>query len=131
MGKTESVNAIHFYMHDNMDEIFDEKGNTFLAMRKIQWCKPDAEPDPDKAKLELRKWHMKSEGETPGKGFSFLTEEGPHELTDVLISNGYGHTKDILELLRDRDDFEESVKAIYGSDKDDDEYFDPREALLY
>ena len=29
MGKTESVNAIHFYMHDNMDEIFDEKGNTF------------------------------------------------------------------------------------------------------
>ena len=74
---------------------------------------------------------MKSEGETPGKGFSFLTEEGPHELTDVLISNGYGHTKDILELLRDRDDFEESVKSIYGSDKDDDEYFDPREALLY
>ena len=45
MGKTESVNAIHFYMHDNMDEIFDEKGNTFLAMRKIQWCKPDVEPD--------------------------------------------------------------------------------------
>ena len=131
MGKTESVNAIHFYMHDNMDEIFDEKGNTFLAMRKIQWCKPDAEPDPDKAKLELRKWHMRSEGETPGKGLSFLTEEGPHELVDVLLYNGYGHTKDILEILKDRDDFKESVKSIYGSDKDDDEYFDPREALLY
>ena len=119
-----------FYMHDGIDEIFDEKGNVFLAMRKIQWAKEGAEPDPEKGKLELRKWHMKSEGETPGKGFSFLTEEGPHELTDVLISNGYGHTKDILELLRDRDDFEESVKSIYGSDKDDDEYFDPRKALL-
>ena len=130
MGKTELVNAILFYMHDNIDEIFDKKGNTFLAMRKIQWCKPDAEPDPDKAKLELRKWHMRSEGETPGKGFSFLTEEGPHELTDVSISNGYGHTKDILELLRDRDDFEESVKSIYGSDKDDDEYLKKKKKLL-
>ena len=24
MGKVESINAIHFYMHDNVDEIFDE-----------------------------------------------------------------------------------------------------------
>ena len=124
------IEPLIFYMHDGVDEIFDEKGNVFLAMRKIQWCKEGSEPDPEKAKLELRKWHMKSDGETPSKGFSFLTEEGPHELTDVLISNGYGHTKDILELLRDRDDFEESVKSIYGSDKDDDEYFDPRKALL-
>ena len=121
-----------FYMHDGIDEIFDEKGNVFLAMRKIQWAKEGAEPDPEKGKLELRKWHMKPEGERASRGFSFLTEEGPHELANVLVSNGYGHTQDILERLKDRPDFQDSLKAIYNesSDQDDDEYFDPREALL-
>lgn len=129
MGKVSDV--ITFYAHDDMDEIFDEKGNVFLSMRKIQWCKPGEEPDPEKAKLELRKWHMKSDGETPSKGFAFLTEEGPHELVNVLVSNGYGYTKDILLKLKERDDFEESVKSIYDEvDHDDDEYFDPRETLL-
>lgn len=130
MAKVEKMNAITFYTHDGMDEIFDERGNVFLAMRKVQWCKPGAEPDPEKGKLELRRWHMKPEGETPSKGFSFLTEEGPNELVNVLVSNGYGHTKDILMRLKERNDFEESVKAIYDEVDHDDEYFDPREALL-
>ena len=129
MGKVESINAIHFYMHDNVDEIFDEKGNVFLAMRKIQWCKPDVEPDPEKGKLELRKWHMTAEGERASKRFSFLTEESPHELAKVQVSNGYGHTKDILMKLKEREDFEEAVKSIYDG-ADDDEYFDLGEALL-
>ena len=74
---------------------------------------------------------MKPEGERASRGFSFLTEEGPHELANVLVSNGYGHTQDILERLKDRPDFQDSLKAIYNeSDQDDDEYFDPREALL-
>ena len=132
MGNNGKItDAITFYAHDGMDEIFDEKGNVFLAMRKIQWCKAGAEPDPDKAKLELRKWHMKPDGETPSKGFAFLTEEGPHELVNSLVSNGYGYTKDILLKLKERDDFEESVKGIYDEvDHDSEEYFDPREALL-
>lgn len=130
MGKVEKISPITFYNHDGIDEIFDEKGNVFLAMRKIQWCKQGVEPDPDKGKLELRKWHMKPEGETPSKGFSFLTEEGPHELVNVLISSGYGHTKDILLKLKEREDFEESVKSIYDEVDTNDEYFDPRETLL-
>ena len=114
-----------------MTQIFDEKGNVFLAMRKVQWCKPEVDPDPDKAKLELRKWHMHSDGETPSKGFAFLTDEGPHELANVLISKGYGHTRDILLKLKERDDFENVVKDIYNEvDHNDSEYFDPREALL-
>ena len=124
----ESTNAIHFYTHDNMDEIFDEKGNTFLAMRKIQWCKEGVEPDPDKAKLELRKWHMSSEGEIAGKGFSFLTEEGPHELVTALISNGYAHTNEIIDLLKQRDDFNESI--VCNNEDQDDEYFDRRETFI-
>ena len=129
MSKVEKISPITFYSHDGVDEIFDEKGNVFLAMRKIQWCKQGAEPDPSKAKLELRKWHMKPEGETPSKGFSFLTEEGPNELANVLVSNGYGHTKDILLKLKERDDFKESVESIHDESENDDEYFDP-EALL-
>ena len=129
MSKEKKTNAITFYTHDGMDEIFDERGNVFLAMRKVQWCKPGDEPDPEKAKLELRRWHMKPEGETPSRGFSFLTDEGPNELVNVLVSNGYGNTKDILLKLKERNDFEDIVKNIYN-EIDSDEYFDPRETLL-
>ena len=64
------------------------------------------------------------------KGFSFLTEEGPHELTKVLLEEGYGHTKDVLNIIRTRDDFEESVNTLYDELPTDGEYFDPRKALL-
>ena len=127
---SQKINAITFYMHDDVDEIFDEKGNMFLAMRKVQWCKPGVEPDPNKAKLELRKWNMTQEGEIPSKGFSFLTDEGPNELVDVLISNGYGHTKDILLKLKEREDFDDIVKSIYDEVDSDEEYFDARDVLL-
>ena len=129
---TEKINALTFYMHDDVDEIFDEKGNMFLALRKIQWAKVGADPDPDKGKLELRKWNIKPDGsEIPGKGFSFLTENGPNELIDVLIEQGYGNTETILGKLKERDDFVEAVDRMYnGVDEDSDEYFDPREALL-
>ena len=129
---TEKINALTFYMHDDIDEIFDEKGNMFLALRKIQWAKVGVDPDPDKGKLELRKWNIKPDGsEVPGKGFSFLTENGPSELIDVLIDQGYGNTETILGKLKERDDFTEAVDRLYnGVDEDSDEYFDPREALL-
>ena len=129
---TEKINALTFYMHDDVDEIFDEKGNMFLALRKIQWAKVGVDPDPDKGKLELRKWNIKPDGsEIPGKGFSFLTENGPNELIDVLIEQGYGNTETILGKLKERDDFAEAVDHIYnGVNEDSDEYFDPREALL-
>ncbi len=115
----------------SLDMTFDEKGSTFLAMRMIQWVKDNEDPDESKAHLELRKWRVTNEGEERAdKGFSFLTENGPHELAKGLIHEGYGKTKEILEELSHRDDFKEAVDH-FGEDEDssDGEYFDMRELL--
>lgn len=120
-------------MFDNLNEVFDEQGSTFIALRRVQWCKDGKEPEREKAKLELRKWRITPEGdERPDKGFSFLTEEGPHELVKVLIHNGYGRTKDILTELSSRDDFVESVQNLGTKEavSSSGEYFDIRKELV-
>ena len=114
------------------DRVFDEKGSTFLSMRRIAWGVPQSEtPDPKKVHLELRKWHMRDGKEMADKGFKFLTEDGPHELTKALIEEGFGHTKEILTVLKERDDFRESVETLYDDSSDaSGDYFDPRAILL-
>lgn len=134
MAENEEKVICPFIFEDAPNEIFDEAGNRFLALRKVQWLKSaDETPDPEKGKLELRKWIINKDGEEQAnKGFSFLTEEGPHELTKVMVNNGFGHTKDILGGIKKRDDFEEAVNTLYDKeeDSDDSEFFDMRAALL-
>lgn len=125
----------------DIDEIFDEGvGSSFLAMRKLRW-----NPDSD-FKLDLRKWFTKSTGEeVAGKGFSFITDNGPNELVDVLLKHNYGDTKAVLDEIRHRDDFIPILKTVMiayaidpliydeqhidHSDKpiEDAAYFDPRD----
>lgn len=124
-------NNFKYNIVDDYDKIFDDKGNTFLAMRKIQWG------ESDKTYLDLRKWYCNADGqETPGKGFSFLTEEGPHELARVLVENGYGHTDDIIDSIKNRDDFMTSLVQCLNKEEldeldielpeiDDGDYYDP------
>jgi len=127
--KSEIVTPIIF--DDGPNEIFDEKGNVFLALRKVQWAKGEnPTKDPEKAKLELRKWIVKDGEEVANKGFSFLTEEGPHVLTHTLIKEGYGKTKEIIKNIKDRVDFRESVEHLYDEESDSEDYFDMRDALL-
>lgn len=122
--------AFEYKVNPDFDFTFDEKGNTFLALRKLSW----GEGKPEK--IELRKWYNSADGtETPNKGFTFLTEEGPHELTKVLVEQGFGYTDDILNSLKDREDFKSSLsKVLSGKELDelgiekvdpDEEYYDP------
>lgn len=121
--------AFEYEIEEGFDHVFDEKGNTFLALRKVQWGgKGDF-------KLDLRKWYINSNGEeTVGKGVSFLTEEGPHELAKVLVDNGFGHTGEILQGIYHREDFEQCLENlrngvdIMGDNNED--YYDPKEFLL-
>ena len=117
---------------DNLDEVFDEKGSLLISMRRVQWVNEGEEPDREKSKLELRKYQITDKGERPDKGFAFLTEEGPHELAKVLLHNGYGHTKDCLLELKQREDFKEAVEHLYDEEElsSDGEYFDMRDMLL-
>ena len=130
--KVKDFNNVGYKVFDGIDNIFDEKGSSFLALRKVAWySKGKEEPTEDKARWELRKWMASENGEdSPRKGFSFLTENGPHDLTKLLIQKGYGDTKEILCELKNRDDFEEAVHHMYDDNSDGDEYFDARSELL-
>ena len=119
---------------DGIDIVFDEQGSGFLSIRKVQWVEEGVEPDPEKAKLEMRKYIIGKDGEEIiGKGVPFLTERGPHNLAEELIKNGYGDTKEVLSLISQRDDFKETVENLYTTKKEDSstgEFFDMRAALL-
>ncbi|MGL5749330.1 MAG: hypothetical protein ACRCXT_02295, partial [Paraclostridium sp.] len=119
--------AFNYEIEEGLDCVFDEKGNTFLAMRKVRWS------ENGEFKLDLRKYYINSDGEeVVGKGLSFMTEEGPHELTKSLIDNGYGHTQDIIEGVMNRPDFEqclEYAKDGVRPEDNNDIYFDPKGIL--
>lgn len=119
-----------YRLEEGFDHIFDEKGNTFLALRKIYWG------DNETPKLDIRKWYTTpSGGERMSKGVSFITEDGPNELTRVLLNCGYGNTEQVLESIKDREDFNTSfAKVIKGTELElediDTGYYDPKEVLL-
>jgi len=123
-----------YTVDDSIDEIFDERGNTVLAIRKVQWG------NAKEAKLELRKWYVDIDKETPNKGFSFLTENGPDNLINGLLKHGYGDTIEVLDVLKERADFRAALWAtlprnIFNTEnkKENDilvEYYDPKESLL-
>lgn len=127
-----SSRAIYF-VHDEVDYIFEEKGNGFSAFRKLQWAKDGEESNIDKAKYELRRWYVDKEGEeVPGKGFTFSTDAGPSAMVELLVEKGFGNTKELLNILKSRDDFRDSVESLdsnYEEDSDG-QYFDAREMLL-
>lgn len=124
---------------DSINEVFDEGvGNSFLAMRKLRWNENGT------FKLDLRKWITNANGEEiAGKGFSFITEEGPENLVNCLLKHGYGNTRKTLEGLQDREDFiPESMRIlarkgaipkdmINEEDLDDGSFYDPKEILGY
>ena len=132
MADKKDFSSVKYKVFDGMDNIFDERGSRFLALRKTAWySEGKEEPSEDKAKWELRKWVANENGQdTPGKGFAFLTENGPHDLTKLLVHEGYVETKELLKELKVRDDFEEAVKHMYDDNSDGDEYFDARSELL-
>lgn len=113
------------------DFVIEENNNTFIALRKIGWN--GREP-----KLDLRKWYSSADGsEVMGKGISF-TDTGANELVKVLVENKYGDTTEILDGVKNRDDFRSSLNKILDKDdphydenvKDEEVYYDPRTSLF-
>lgn len=89
------------------DYLIEEKGNQALFFRRVSWNGRDSKP-------EIRKWYVDGTSETPGKGFSFMTEEGPNELIKTMTELGYGNTEEVLENISKRDDFPVAVKKVLG-----------------
>lgn len=125
-------NSMQYHIFEDFDIPFDEKGTTCGTVRRVQWVKGDAQPDPEKAKIEIRKIYTSGAEEKTGKGYTFSTPEGPSELVHGLISKGFGNTKEILKIVRERDDFLEAANTINDDNDDSDsgEMFDMRDLLL-
>ena len=111
---------------------FDEKGSTCGTVRLVQWVKDGNEPEIEKAKLEIRKIYTSGAEEKTGKGYTFATENGPHELVEGLLGAGFGGTKECLRKLAKREDFKDAIETINEDDDgtDDGEMFDMRDLLL-
>ena len=124
-------NNLKYHMFFDFNIPFDEKGSTCGTVRRIQWVKEGSEPDESKAKIEIRKTYINSEGEKLGKGYTFSTPEGPGELAIGLISAGFGDTKEILRTVRKRDDFLQAATTINEEIESDDsgEMYDMRDLL--
>lgn len=100
----------HYEIDPNFDFTIEEKGNVFLALRKIYWN------GKEEAKLDLRKYISTENGERMQKGVSFLSEEGPNELINVLMKNNYGNPTDIADIVVDKrkDIFDAISKRVNG-----------------
>lgn len=124
--------SLSYKVFEDYNITFDEKASTCGTVRKVQWVKEGKEPDESKAKIEIRKMYVNSDGEKPGKGYTFSTEEGPGELVVGMINAGFGNTKDILRAVRKREDFLEAANSINEDDDlcTDGEMFDMRDLLL-
>ena len=85
--------AFEYTVDSAFDYTIDEKGNAFIALRKIDWR------NNGDYRLDLRKYYASEEGERMNKGVSFLTEDGPNELTKVLIETGYGDDMEIANAI--------------------------------
>ena len=119
----------------DFDYTIDEKGNTFIALRKIDWG------DTGSYKLDLRKYYSTDKGEQMNRGVSFLTEDGPHELTKVLIEKGYGDPSEITDtIIYNRPDILGKLCRMIDSDpsimnkelwedEEEEKYYDPEELI--
>lgn len=126
---------------NGIDRIIEERGNQFLAMRMVRWN------DNKEFKLDIRKYVLSETGETPLKGISFLTEEGPDELTKILVEEGFGNNTDLFETIkekrpelesyfirdyldRDNKDLQSHLDTYPIIEDNTEEYYDPEELLL-
>jgi hypothetical protein len=131
--KEENKMAFSYTIVENIDHTFEEKGNLFGAVRKIRWGDNPTE------RLEVRKWISNPDGtETCNKGYTFMTEDGPSELTKTLLGMGYGNTKEVLDILQERNDFRKSLNSVLGKGDElfdestgtlEDDYYDPKSLI--
>lgn len=103
---------IMYTIVDDFDKVIDEAGDKTINLRKIKWG------NSDKVRLDLRTWYHTDSGEVVGKGTAFITEEGPSELIKVLLEEGYGRTEEVLNGIKDRDDFKYYLNKIVGKDSE-------------
>lgn len=95
---------------DNKESyIIEEKGNSYTQLAYERWN------EDNQFRLALRKFYSSAKGETAGKGVTFMTEEGPSELINALLKEGYGNPDDIANIcVQNRPDIIGSIVYNFG-----------------
>ena len=78
---------------ERLDKVVDEKANQFISVRFAKW------KEGQDFQLEIRRFALSEDGETPLKGVRFLTDNGPHELTTTLVENGFGMADELVDTI--------------------------------
>lgn len=130
-GKKEKREPYYTINTDGPDICISEHGNTTLMFREVSW---NNRPP----KLELRKWHIDSVSEVPGKGLTFYSKEEVDCVVESLAKHNYGNTEKLLQGINEREDFEEALVHTIGQKKviqarnteyeveEEPEYYDPK-----
>lgn len=122
-----------YTVEDGYDYIIEESGNSSCNLRRIKFG------DGKDWKLDLRKYFITETGERMGKGYVFMTEEGPHNLVDTMTKLGYGNTYNILQNIKGREDFHRTLNTALGKESEfydesagegSDEFYDPKSMLF-
>ena len=96
------------YKIGKVDEILEEKGNQFTALREESF------DDGEKYYTAIRRFYTDNDGkENMGKGVTFLTPEGPAAAAVAIIKSGFGTTTEYLETLKTREDFDASLMKYW------------------
>lgn len=103
------------YSFRGINRIVEEKGNQFIRFAQIAWAGEDEEVEPSKIKYDLRRYFTDADNvEKMGKGVTFLSDNGPTELANILVEEGFGETFKILGSIKNRDDFADAVHEVCG-----------------
>lgn len=91
---------LKFKIHEQ--HVIESHGNSIVAFSKVAWG--DNNP-----KYEIRRWYFSGDEMKPQKGVSFNSKETIDNLTELLVEQGYGSTKTILNQLTQRSDIGEAT----------------------
>lgn len=84
-----------YTIDSDFDYTIDEKGNRYIALRKIDWG------NRGEYKLDLRKYYANDAGEKMSSGVT-MTDEAADELTKVLLETGYGNDDEIANTILEK-----------------------------
>ena len=115
---------IKYAIEEGFDHIISEGGNSSINVRRISW-------NDHPYKLDIRRYSYKDGKESMLKGIS-LDDKAAGNLAVILIENGYGETKDLLDAVSKRSDFKEVLKTQIDNlddNNEEEEYYDPNELL--
>lgn len=120
-----------YTVDSDFDYTIDEKGNRYVALRKIDWG------NKGEYKLDLRKYYASETGEKMSSGVT-MTDDAANELTKVLLEVGYGNDEELANtIIENRPELlgkicsEMSRRGITANDIEykEEEFYDPEELI--